>query len=46
MMEGQLLLATMMRRYRFDVHPGHPIELEPLITLRPKHGLMVRVHRR
>jgi len=46
MMEGQLLLATMMRRYRFDVQPGHPIEPEPLITLRPKYGLSVRVHRR
>jgi cytochrome P450 len=46
MMEGQLLLATMMRRYRFDVQPGHPIEPEPLITLRPKYGLKVRVHRR
>ncbi|GAB5547353.1 MAG: cytochrome P450 [Sandaracinaceae bacterium] len=45
MMEGQLLLATMLRRLRFDLAPGHPVEMEPLITLRPKHGMKMTVHR-
>jgi cytochrome P450 len=45
MMEGQLLLATIARRYRVDLVPGHPIVPEPLITLRPKHGVQATVHR-
>ena len=44
MMEGQLLLATLLRRLRFDLAPGHPVEMEPLITLRPKHGMKMTVH--
>jgi hypothetical protein len=23
--------------------PGHPVKLQPLITLRPKHGLVCRL---
>ena len=34
-MEGQLVLATIARRWRIDLVPGHRVELEPLITLRP-----------
>lgn len=46
MLEGQILLAMLLRRYRIDVHPGHPIVPEPLVTLRPKHGILARIHRR
>jgi cytochrome P450 len=46
MMEGQLLLATFLRRLRFDLVPGHPVEVDPLVTLRPKHGIKVHVHPR
>lgn len=42
MMEAVLLLATVARRYRLDLDPGHPVDLNPLITLRPRHG--VRMH--
>ncbi|UJR84879.1 cytochrome P450 [Sandaracinus amylolyticus] len=45
MMEGQLVLATIARRYRVDLLPGHAIVPEPLITLRPKHGVRATVHR-
>lgn len=45
MMEGQLVLATIARRLRVDLVPGHPIVPEPLITLRPKHGIRVTAHR-
>lgn len=45
MMEGQLILATLARRYRVDLVPGHPIVPEPLVTLRPQHGVLATVHR-
>lgn len=46
MLEGQLVLSTLLKRYRIDVDPGHPIEPEPLVTLRPKYGIAARIHRR
>lgn len=39
MLEAQLVLATVARRFRLRLQPGHPVELEPLITLRPRHGM-------
>ncbi|MBN9167481.1 MAG: hypothetical protein BGO98_23235 [Myxococcales bacterium 68-20] len=44
MMEAQIILAMIVRQERLSLEPGRPIELEPLITLRPKQG--VRVTRR
>jgi cytochrome P450 len=41
MMEAQLILATVARRYRLRPVPGHPVEPEPLITLRPRHGVLM-----
>jgi cytochrome P450 len=43
--EGVILLAVMARRWRFQAVPGHVVEINPTVTLRPKHGLkmMVRV---
>lgn len=43
LMEAQLLLATLCQRLRFDLEPGHVVEAEPLITLRPKGGMPMRV---
>ena len=45
MMEGQLVLATIARRHRIDLVPGHKVEPEPLITLRPRRGVRATVHR-
>ncbi len=45
MMEGVLVLATIAQRYRLSVLPGQTLELLPSITLRPKHGLRVKLHR-
>ncbi len=41
MLEAQLILATIAQHYELDLVPEHPVQLEPLITLRPKHGLMM-----
>ena len=44
MMEAQLMLATIVQRFRVALVPGHVVEPEPLITMRPKHGLMMTLH--
>lgn len=38
-MEGGLVLASIAQRWRPRLVPGHPVEPEPLITLRPRHGM-------
>lgn len=45
MMEAMLLLATFAQRFRFELVPGQ--DLQPLfsVTLRPKHGLKMVLHR-
>ena len=44
MTEAQLVLATVAQRYRLRLAPGHPVELHPLITLRPRHGIRMTLH--
>lgn len=46
LLEGQLLLSTLARRFRLDLVPGHPIVPEPLITLRPRGAVPMTVHAR
>lgn len=41
-MEGVLLLASIAQKWRFSTVPGHPIERQAQITLRPKHGIRMR----
>jgi cytochrome P450 len=43
MLEGQLVLATIAQRFRLRMEPGQSVEPNPLLTLRPKHGLMMRL---
>ncbi len=38
-MEGVLVLATIAQRWKLRLEPGHRVEPQPLITLRPKYGL-------
>jgi cytochrome P450 len=45
-MEAVLILATLARAYRVDVLPRPRPTPEPSVTLRPKHGLRVRLTRR
>ncbi|HMQ46456.1 MAG TPA: cytochrome P450 [Saprospiraceae bacterium] len=44
LMEMQLVLVNVLQRYRFEVLPDFPVEMEPLITLRPKHGMRLKIH--
>lgn len=45
-MEAVLLIATIAQEWRLRPVPGHAIELEPLASLRPRHGLPMRLERR
>jgi cytochrome P450 len=42
-LETRLVLATMLQRFVPVLVPNHPVEPVPLITLRLKHGLRVRM---
>jgi cytochrome P450 len=46
LLEATLVLATLGRAWRFHLVPGHPVATEPLITLRPRYGLQMRLERR
>ncbi len=46
LMEMQLLLAMLVRHYDFEPVEGHPVEPEPLITLKPRHGILMKVQKR
>ena len=41
LMEMQLILPMILQRYQLDLVPDHKVEVEPLITLRPKYGMMM-----
>jgi cytochrome P450 len=41
-MEGELLIATIARRWRFELDAAQEIALQPVVTLRPKHGMRMR----
>ena len=41
--EARLVLATVAQRYQLNLEPGYPVQTEPLITLRPKNGIWVRL---
>ena len=46
LMEGQIIAATIAKKFSFELVSNAPQEMEPLITLRPKGGVEVRVRRR
>jgi cytochrome P450 len=46
MTEAVLILATIAQHYRLRLKPGHPVEPQGLITLRPRYGLRMTLERR
>ncbi len=49
MQEGVLALVRLLQRFSFELSPEHhsgPLVLHSAITLTPKDGIWVRVHRR
>jgi cytochrome P450 len=45
-LEATLVLATIAQRWRLGLEPGHPVEMEPRVTLRPHHGMRMIPERR
>jgi cytochrome P450 len=43
MMEAKLVLAAAIQRFRFEVTPETALTLLPSVTLRPRHGLRLRL---
>ncbi len=43
LMEGHVVLASLLKRLRFDLVDSLPIDTEPLVTLRPRGGVKMRV---
>ncbi len=46
LLEGRLALAILAQRVRLDLVRNTPVTAEPLLTLRPRGGVHVRVERR
>jgi cytochrome P450 len=44
--EAVLALAALARDWAPALVPGHPVELRPAVTLRPRYGLRMTLHRR
>ena len=44
-MEGVLLLATIGQRWGLRLLPGHPVELQALMTPRPRYGMRMVAER-
>jgi len=45
MMEATLVLAAIAQKFRFRLVPGHPVQPVPSITLRPKYGVKMILHK-
>ena len=45
-MEGILLIATFCSQWKMHHDTNHKVELKPLITLRPKNGMHMKLERR
>jgi cytochrome P450 len=46
MLEMLVILAMMAQAYELRLVPGHPVEPEARITLRPRHGILMALRRR
>ena len=46
LMEATLIAAMMSQEFVYDLVPGHPVEAEATLTLRPRNGVMMIARRR
>ena len=46
MIELKMIVAQLAQRFRLELVPGHPVELEPGTTMYPRHGMHMTLERR
>ena len=46
MMEAQLILASIVQQFHLSHVEKHRVVPEPLVTLRPKYGMKMRLEKR
>ncbi len=46
LLEAAIVIATLAQKFRFRVVPGFPVVPEPLVTLRPRNGIQMRLQAR
>ena len=46
MLEMEIILITLYREFIFRLKEGFIVEPEPLVTLRPKYGMMMEAEKR
>jgi cytochrome P450 len=46
LLEAAVVIATLARRFRFRFVPTKPVRPEPLVTLRPRHGIQMSLEAR
>jgi cytochrome P450 len=45
-LEGILIISNIAQKWRLRLEPGHPIELQPMLSLRPKYGMRMLLEKR
>jgi cytochrome P450 len=45
-LESALVIAAIAQKFRFELVPGTTVVPEPLVTLRPKNGILMKFHAR
>ncbi|HXO45170.1 MAG TPA: cytochrome P450 [Candidatus Cybelea sp.] len=46
LLEAAIVTATIAQKFSFRMVPGHTVVPEPLVTLRPRHGIQMTLHAR
>src|SRR5688572_5841867 len=46
LLEAQVIIAVLARRFELRHAPGHRVEAQPLISLRPRYGMSMTIQRR
>jgi cytochrome P450 len=46
MMENMIIVPALVQHFRMHLVPDHPVEPHALITLRPRHGMLMKLEQR
>jgi len=46
LMEMQFILLLISKKYKFELLPNQEIDLYPMVTLRPRHGIQMKVSKK